>query len=133
MGFAHTYLASLSGVAFACSGRIIEETSPGPAPEVPLSVSGFRVSGSGLGHIGAAVERRCHTRAGAVYAEMDMNVSGGSVTISESTAWEDGGSGGVGRFKWFWEQETTDPPQEVARRASWALQFWGGGFFGCKA
>ena len=30
------------------------------------------------------------------------------------------------------EQGTRDPPQEVARRASWAMHFWGGGFFAFK-
>ena len=31
------------------------------------------------------------------------------------------------------EQGTRDAPKEVARRASWALQFCGGGFFEFKA
>ena len=78
-----------------CSGRSIERTSPpGPAPEVPLSVSD---ADSGI-QVQAAVERRCRTRAGAVYAEMGMSVSGGNVTITKSLAPENGGSGEMGCF-----------------------------------
>ena len=57
-----------------------------------------------------------------------MDVSGGNVTIDG-----DGGSGGVGHFLGLGTGDEGSP-QEVARRASWALHFFGGGgFFGCKA
>ena len=51
-----------------------------------------------------------------------MDVSGGTVTIKESTAREDGGSGGMGRFLGPRTGNEGSPPQEVARRASWTLQ-----------
>ena len=62
-----------------------------------------------------------------------MDVSDGSVSIRESRAHGDGGSGGVGRFLGPGTGDEGSPPQEVARRASWALQFGGEGFFVCKA
>ena len=62
-----------------------------------------------------------------------MHVSGGNVTITESIARRDGGTAGVGRFLGPGTKDEGSPAQEVARRASWALQLSGGGFFGCKA
>ena len=64
-----------------------------------------------------------------------MDVSGGNVTITKSEALKEGGSRGVGRFLGPRTGGRGMPPQEVyvARRASRALQCWGGGFFGCKA
>ena len=63
-----------------------------------------------------------------------MDVSGGNVTITKSEAWENGGSGRVGRFLGPRTGGRGMPPQEVyvARRASWAMQFWGEGSSGAR-
>ena len=57
-----------------------------------------------------------------------MDVSGGKVTIRESTAQADGGRGGVGRFLGLGTGGQGMPPKKWYAEASWALQFWGGGF-----
>ena len=63
-----------------------------------------------------------------------MSVFGGNVTITKSEAsTANGGSGGVGGFPGPRTGDEGFPPEEVTRRASWALQVWGRGFFGCKA
>ena len=52
-------------------------------------------------------------------------MSGGNVTITKSAASQNGGSGGVGGFIGPRTGDEGCLPQEVARRASWAMQFWG--------
>ena len=102
------------GLTLVRSGRSTEGTRPrpGPSPAFGFRVQGFRLGLRQLLRVRAyrhQVERHCRTRAGAVYAE-NMDVSGGKVTIRESTAQGDGGSGGVGVAFSILEQGTRDDP-----------------------
>ena len=63
-----------------------------------------------------------HTCASSIHAGK-MDVSGGYVTIAKSEASENGGSGEVGCFLGPGTGGRGMPPQEVACRASGALQF----------
>ena len=72
---------------------------------------------------GRSIEGTRPWPAGAVYAVNDMIVSGGNVTITKSEASENGGSGEVGCFVGIGTGGRGMPPQEVACRASGALQF----------
>ena len=102
-------------VSRADSGLSAKHKQRALAGRGPILGSGKKVSlhikaaAAGLGEVYAASERRCRTRAGAIYARNMMDVSGGSVSIRESTASGGRRQRGSGSLSWSWNRDEGSP------------------------